>query len=441
MLQPTELPLCLSGTPEQDRDLFCTYVAQREDLSRALPRRSRRSEGQRRLADQAHASCRAARRLFMHTHGDWVYRCLTVDLTSRKRLDELVFDAAALIDGLVPTREQIAVERECAQKDKEGREIDQGIFFWGVLRCARSGTHLLDSMLLPTTRAQALLQSYLQCGRADLGPILLERHESAAHLTIRNLATLNAEDDALVEAMETAVDLALMDHTSVCVLRGAPMTHPRYRGRRVLCPGINLRHLAAGKISFVNFLLRRELGVLNKIRRGIFQPMAELALQDPTCKPWIVAVESFAIGGGMQILLNADRVIAADDSYLSLPAAHEGIIPGAANLRLGRLVGGRLARQIVLSGRKLHALDAEAAALIDRVVPVGGMDTAIKEAVAELSAPAVIANRMMINLHEETSDTLRMYMADFALQQSLRLYAAEVIEKTWPPRRQARASC
>jgi hypothetical protein len=63
-------------------------------------------------------------------------------------------------------------------------------------------------------------------------------------------------------------------------------------------------------------------------------------------KPWIGAVDNFAIGGHCQALHVMDYVVTAADAYMTLPARKEGIIPGAANLRLPRFVGDRFARQL-----------------------------------------------------------------------------------------------
>ncbi|MFD0891772.1 enoyl-CoA hydratase/isomerase family protein, partial [Streptosporangium algeriense] len=183
-----------------------------------------------------------------------------------------------------------------------------------------------------------LLDGFRATGLAELGTVRVARRDGVTHLTVHNEHCLNAEDEALADDMETAVDLALLDEgTGVGVLRGGVMSHPRYRGRRVFSAGLNLRDLRDGRISLVGFLLRRELTYICKILHG--------ALTGPSAtaeKPWVAAVDAFAIGGGLQLLLVFDRVVAADDAFFSLPAAQEGIVPGVANLRLTRLVGGRL---------------------------------------------------------------------------------------------------
>jgi thioesterase DpgC len=230
--------------------------------------------------------------------------------------------------------------------------------------------------------------------------------------------------------METAVDLALLDpEVRVGQVRGGEMSHPRYRGRRVFSAGINLKNLSSGDISLVDFLLRRELGYLHKLVRGIRTENPAAWHTPYTEKPWVAAVDGFAIGGGAQLLLVFDHVLAASDAYLSLPAAKEGIIPGVANFRLGRHVGPRLSRQVVLEGRRIRAAEPAARLLVDEVVEPEELDAAVERSLARFDGDAVLANRHMLNLADEPADAFRAYMAEFALQQALRLYGADVIDK------------
>ncbi|MFJ2955486.1 enoyl-CoA hydratase/isomerase family protein [Streptomyces sp. NPDC087270] len=401
-------------------------------------------------------ACRALRARFIGRHADAVYDELTDRRTARPRLADLLHRAADRYPGLVPTRAHMAEQAALAQADKDGSEIDQGIFVRGVLRAPTAGRHLLTSMLQPSPRALDLLPRFRRTDRMDLGSVRVERRGTAAHLTVTNGYCLNAEDNALGDAMETAVDLALCDdRIKVGVLRGGVMDHPRHRGRRVFSAGINLRHLHRGQISFVDFLLGRELGYVSKILRGVLDeppagspadPFARSsggtfaghsadASADPFApprfaqKPWIAAVDSFAIGGGMQLLLVFDVVIAAADAYFSLPAAQEGIIPGAADLRLPRLVGGRLARQVVLSGRRIAATEPEARALCDEVVPPEQVTAAVEAAAARLADPAVVANKHALVAAEEPLDLFRTYMAEFAYAQAVRVNSPDVIDK------------
>ncbi|ODA70321.1 (3,5-dihydroxyphenyl)acetyl-CoA 1,2-dioxygenase DpgC [Streptomyces sp. AVP053U2] len=401
-----------------------------DDLLESLPAPGHRSWMQRATALAAIDATRVLRAAFLDAHAEAVYDELTAGRTHHLRVTELARAAAAAFPGLVPTEEQLTAERSLPQAHKEGREIDQGIFFQHVLRSPQAGPHLLDAMLRPTSRALALLPAFRETGRADLASVRLERTGAVARLTLCRDDSLNAEDNQQVDDMETAVDLTLLDPVvEVGLVRGGEMTHPRYRGRRVFSAGVNLKTLHGGGISLTDFLLRRELGYISKLIRGVRTDVAPAWRSSTVEKHWIAVVDGFAIGGGCQLLLAFDHVIAAADSYLSLPAAQEGIIPGASNFRLTRAVGPRTARQIILEGRRIFASEPDARLLVDEVHDHPALDIAVERAVERLQGSAVLANRRMLNLAEESPDAFRTYMAEFALQQSLRLYSSDVIDK------------
>ncbi|MEV4442607.1 (3,5-dihydroxyphenyl)acetyl-CoA 1,2-dioxygenase DpgC [Streptomyces sp. NPDC049577] len=436
---PAPVPAFGAGL-RADAAALARHAEAGEHLLAALPPKPERDEEQQRRAQHLLTAGRTCRDRFITAHAEEVYDRLTHGRTRCLRLSELAFAAADAFPGLAPTRDRLDRERAHLQAHKDGHEIDQGILFRGLLRSPGAGRHLTDAMLLPTPRALALLAGFRATGRADLGAVRIERRGPAAHLTLCNTHCLNAEDDRLVDDLETAVDLALLDDdVRVGVLRGAEMTHPRHRGRRVFSAGINLVDLHEGRISLVGFLLRRELGCIGKLVRGLLPDAAggPLPAGPAVQKPWVAAVDAFAIGGGMQLLLVADRVVAASDAYFSLPAAQEGIVPGVANLRLTRFTGARPARRIILGGSRVRATDPEALLLCDEVVPPAAVGEAVEEAVRLLDNPAVAANRAMLNLAEEPPGVFRAYLAEFAFVQAHRLYAPDVLAKA-AARRSAR---
>lgn len=401
------------------------------DVLAALPEPSRRSPEQQAAAAAAKNAVRALRCRFMDAHADAVYDELTGGRTRYLRLAELAEAAAAAFPWLLPGADELAAERLTPLPAKEGLEIDQGIFFSRILGSPVAGPHLLDAMRRPTERALRLLPEFAVTGLADLGSVRLQRTGGVARLTMCRDDCLNAEDNQQVDDMETAVDLALLDPAvRVGLLRGGPMNHPRYRGRRVFSVGINLKELHAGRISLVDFLLRRELGYIHKLLRGVLTEDGEPWSFPSVEKPWLAVVDGFAIGGGMQLLLVFDQVLAASDAYLSLPAATEGIVPGAANLRLSRRAGTRLARQVILTGRKIWASEPDARLLVDEVAEPGDLDEAAERCLERLQSPAVVANRRMLTVAEESLAEFRQYMAEFSVQQVLRLYSEDVIGKT-----------
>lgn len=420
-----------AGTAFAERwSRLATAVERGEARLAALPEPGARSPEQRAEAAAAVDDMRTLRARFLDAHADEVYDMLTAGRTRHLRLAELLDAAAEALPGLVPTAVQMAVERSRPQAGKEGREIDQGLFVRAVLRSPVAGRHLIEAMLRPTPRALALLPEYLRDGTVRMEAVRLERTGAVARLTLCREDRLNAEDPEQVDDMETAVDLALLDPgVRLGLVRGGEMSHPRYRGRRVFSAGINLKKLSSGGIPLIDFLLRRELGYIHKLIRGIHRDDAPGWRGNVTAKPWVAAVDTFAIGGGAQLLPAFDHVIAASDAYFSLPAAREGIIPGVANLRFARVVGPRLARQVILQGRRIWAREPAAALLVDEVVDPQEMDAAVERSLARLDGEAVVANRGMLCFAEESIDEFRAYVAEFAFQQSLRIYGSDVVDK------------
>ncbi|WP_024803236.1 (3,5-dihydroxyphenyl)acetyl-CoA 1,2-dioxygenase DpgC [Nocardia sp. BMG51109] len=415
----------VAGELTREAAELAAAAAEHAALLRELGPVPGRDESAAARAAAGHRSMRHRRRNFLRRHVSAVYRAATDDLRQPLRLAELADAATDLFPGLLPSADLLAADAGRPQAEKEGWEIDQGLFFAAVFAEPVAGNHLLDVMRAPTRRALELADEWAVTGSVELPAATVTRAGTTATVTITNTHCLNAEDNQHVADMETAVDLVLLDaRTRVGVVRGGVMDHPRHRGRRVFSAGINLAHLHAGKISFVDFILGRETGYIAKILRGLSgdEPV-------PVTKPWVAAVDSFAIGGGAQLLLVFDRVIAAADSYFSLPAAQEGIVPGAANLRLGRGADHRLSRDVILWGRRIHATEPAARLVFDTVVEPAEMDGEIDAAARRLAADAVVANKHMLVAAEEPQDVFRCYLAEFAYQQALRCYGADVLAK------------
>jgi (3,5-dihydroxyphenyl)acetyl-CoA 1,2-dioxygenase len=381
---------------------------------------------------------RALREAFIRRHADEVYEELTSGYREEIRVEELVFAAGDHFPGLLPSAQQIAAERQLKQSQKAGLELDQGIFLAHLLARPRAGTHLCHVMLRPRWESLMKIDEFRQTGNADLGLATVERIGRAGHVNLRNTRFLNAEDDDATKALEIAADLVLLDPAcEVGVLRGAEVDHPRHAGRRVFNAGLNLTHLYNGRISFVNFMIAREMGLVGKLYRGLWlSDDWESGLEDTIEKPWIAAVESFAIGGGCQLLLVVDRVLAEQGAYFSLPARKEGIVPGNANQRLQRFVGERVARQAIMFER-VFRVGKRPTDLCDRAVEPGAMDAAIAEDAEQLvsaGVAAAAANRKLLRLGHEPLDQFRRYMAVYAREQSRCLYdpaLIENLEKNW----------
>ena len=334
-----------------------------------------------------------------------------------------MYAAAERFPGLVPTRDEVAVERERKLPDKQGIEIAQGLFLSYVLASPRCGAHLVWSMLRPTEAALERLDEFRATGVADLGGTYLERRGRVAYLEIRNDRHLNAEDCDTLPTTETAVDLALLDpDVEVGVIRGAVVSHPRYAGRRVF---------GAGPQPHAPLSRPARLHVLRHARPRLREqalPRAQLRGVPPGRAG---ADDGEALGRRGRDVRDRRRLPDpahgrsrdrdARNAALS-PARKEGILPGASNLRLARSVGDRLARQAILSGLEFEAGTPHGDLLCDEVVESSAeMDAAIAERVEALTSSGLVnaaGNRRALRVGAEPLDTFRQYMATFCREQA-----------------------
>ncbi len=146
-----------------------------------------------------------------------------------------------------------------------------------------------------------------------------------------------------------------------------------------------------------------------------FKSFAQVYLQDfnagdwlrlSTCrKPTIAAVAGYALGGGCELAMMCDFILAADNAKFGQPEVTVGIASGGGGTqRLARSVGKSKAMEMCLSGRLMDAAEAERAGLVSRVIPAGDLvDEAIRTAsrIASLSRPVVMMIKDCVNLAYE----------------------------------------
>ena len=124
-------------------------------------------------------------------------------------------------------------------------------------------------------------------------------------------------------------------------------------------------------------------------------------------KPVIAAVAGYALGGGCELAMMCDFILAADTAKFGQPEIKLGILPGAGGTqRLTRLVGKSKAMELCLTGRLMDAAEAERAGLVSRIVPVASLlEEALKaaETIAGFSQPAVMMTKECINRAYESS--------------------------------------
>ena len=428
-----------TGDYHGDRRRYAQFWRSSAALIGRLPSKPQRSSTEAEAAQSLLAAARDKREVFLAAHGEALYDELTQQRARFVRLENLVFAAADAVPGLTPTATQVAAEAELPQRDKDGVEIDQGIFLAHVLASEKTGRHLCHAMLLPQPASAEILTKLEADGVVDLGPAQIQRRGKAIIVTASNPRFLNAEDNTTIDAMETAVDAAILDPaTDIAVLRGGVVEHPKYSGRRLFGAGINLTHLYRGQIPFVWFL-KRDLGFVHKFFRGVARPEALPDDVHGTAieKPWIAAVDGFAIGGHCQILLTMDYVLAASDAFMTLPARKEGIIPGAANLRMPRFTGDRITRQAIQYERKLVCDSPEGRLICDEIATPAEMDGALQRVIDGLTSSGAVSatsNRRAIRIGEEPFDTFRQYFSAYARDQAYCHFSPALIanlEREW----------
>jgi len=142
-------------------------------------------------------------------------------------------------------------------------------------------------------------------------------------------------------------------------------------------------------------------------------------------KPVVAAVAGFALGGGCEIAMMCDIIIAADNAQFGQPEIKLGVMPGAGGTqRLAREVGKSKAMDMILTGRNMGAAEAERLGLVSRVVPLGDLNAEaqkVAETIAGMSLPVVMMAKEAINaayampLSEGIRFERRLFHSQFAL--------------------------
>lgn len=431
--------LVLTGNYPADIQSTSTGLLHALNMLAKLPTKVKRSELEKDAAKLILEIARQHRETFLARHVQTLYEAITQHYTQFVRMDQLVFEASKIVPGLTPSLETLAQEAELLQSQKDGHEIDQGIFLSHVLANQKCGMHLCHTMLLPHPQTVAYQEQLKRDGRVEFNTAIIQKEEKSINVFFKNGRFLHAEDDNTLTDMEIAIDLAIQDtSTQIAVLRGDFIQEGKYKGLRTFSTGINLTRLYRGKIPFL-WYLDRDMGFINKIYRGLAFPeiTPNEILGKTNEKLWIAAIDRFAIGGGCQYLLVMDINIAGDNAYLTLPARKEGIIPGAANMRLPRFVGDRVTRQAIMMERRIDCASPEGRSICDYVVPENEIDKTITDTINLITSSGVVSassNRKAFRIAQEPLDMFRQYMAVYAKEQAYCHFSPALIsnlERNW----------
>jgi enoyl-CoA hydratase/carnithine racemase len=178
--------------------------------------------------------------------------------------------------------------------------------------------------------------------------VLVERNGHLAHLILNRPEVLNAINNTLGEELGAACDeLAADDSVWAIILRGA--------GERAFSAGADLK--ARRDFSPEQWAAQRTL------LRGMFKKLRMVP------QPMIAAVHGFALGGGTELAMLADFIVASDDAVFGLTEVSLGIIPGGGGTQnLPRLIGRNRAKELIFTARRITASEAKQFGLVNHVV-------------------------------------------------------------------------
>jgi enoyl-CoA hydratase len=217
----------------------------------------------------------------------------------------------------------------------------------------------------------------------DFETILLERKGRVGIITLNRPKALNALNSQLMREVVAAVEELDADREIGAILLTG--------SERAFAAGADIKEMAPKTFSEV-------------YAEDFFSEWDRLS---SARTPIIAAVSGYALGGGCELAMLCDFIIASDTAKFGQPEIKLGVIPGiGGSQRLTRAVGKAKAMDMCLTGRNMDAEEAERAGLVSRVVPAGELlDVALDAAttIASMSLPAVIMAKEAVNRSFETT--------------------------------------
>ena len=215
--------------------------------------------------------------------------------------------------------------------------------------------------------------------------ITVEQRDAVTLITLNRPKALNALNSKVLEELIDAFADYQADDSQLCaVLTGS--------GDKAFAAGADIKEMSEKEAA--DFYLE-----------DFFAPWTSEIVKK-TRKPWIAAVNGFALGGGCELAMMADFIIASENAKFGQPEIKLGVAPGmGGSQRLTKAVGKSKAMEMCLTGRMMDAEEAERSNLVARVVPHDQLlDEAMKSAkqIASMPPMAAIANKEMVNAAFET---------------------------------------
>jgi len=213
--------------------------------------------------------------------------------------------------------------------------------------------------------------------------ILVETRGNVGIITLNRPSALNALNSALIEDLNQALDGFEADDNIGCIVVTG--------SEKAFAAGADIKEMQSK--TYMDVYKGDFIGRWEQLSR--------------TRKPTIAAVAGFALGGGCEMAMMCDFIIAADTAKFGQPEIKLGVMPGAGGTqRLTRFVGKSKAMEMCLTGRMMDAEEAERAGLVSRIVPAAELlENAVKTAqtVADMSRPITMMTKETVNRAYETT--------------------------------------
>ncbi|HLV99953.1 MAG TPA: enoyl-CoA hydratase/isomerase family protein [Ktedonobacterales bacterium] len=232
--------------------------------------------------------------------------------------------------------------------------------------------------------------------------VVFERRGPAAVIRINREQKLNALNRPIFDALKGLLDqVAADDSLHAAILTGTG---------RAFCAGADIGEY-----------WRQDLAAFAEFQR-LGRELHDRIEKHP--KPIIAAVNGFAFGGGFELALACDLIVASERAQFGLPELSLGLVPGGGGTqRLPRLIGRYRAKQVLLTGRKLTAREAEEWGVVAAVVPAGEEVSAAEALVGDMARLAPQAVRMGKRLINEGVDAALETALSYEQQALIALYA------------------
>jgi enoyl-CoA hydratase len=201
--------------------------------------------------------------------------------------------------------------------------------------------------------------------------ILVDRDGPIGVITLNRPPALNALSSGLQADMGAALDDFEQDNEIRAIVL--------WGGERVFSAGADLKEMGA----------RDQIDMLNPNRLGMWDRVRRVT------KPIIAAVSGYALGGGCELAMVCDMILASDTARFGQPEIKVGLIPGAGGTqRLARAIGKQKAMEMVLTGSMIDAREAERHGLVNKVVPVEALLDEAKRLGLSIAAQPPISVRL-----------------------------------------------